>query len=169
MKKINPSRFSRLSLGSTISITLALFFQCTSNKSNPNHAIQVPAVDSSKKIEEVLSLSQNNNDYFLVKLIARTIAEKFPMVDSNALMQESGLAYFTMKPDSTIVFNSNAPGAGDGFFLGSFLQDHLISENGIFFKYRGDRLKQKSKQSPQDSGLTVTVLIPWKQLEFCRK
>lgn len=169
MTEIQSFSLSRVRLGTIVTISLVVFIQCTTKKNNPTQAIQIPAEDSSRKIEEVLTLTQNNCDYFLVKLIAQTISEQFSYIDTNALMRESGLAYFTMKSDSTVVYNSYAPGAGDGFFLGSFLQDYLISENGILFKYRGNRLKYKSQQIPQDTGLTIAVLIPWNKLDFCRK
>jgi hypothetical protein len=136
----------------------------------PKEKIEITTAKTQKKsLEEILDLTTANNDYFLVKSICSKLIVENPHVDSSKLWTESGLKFFKLMPDSSIVFNKAMEGAGDGFFLGSFLQDYRIDSAGIRFEYRGDKLLKTSKINHRDTGLTLSVFLTWDQLKFCRK
>ncbi len=122
-----------------------------------------------KSLEEVLDLTTSNNDYFLVKYICSKLLQEIPQVDSSKLIEESGLKYFKLLPDSTLMYDKAVKGAGDGFFLGSFLQNYEIDTTGIRFKYRGDKLLRSNKTTIKDTGLTISIHLNWNQLSFCKK
>ncbi|MFM1792123.1 MAG: hypothetical protein RLZZ252_477 [Bacteroidota bacterium] len=122
-----------------------------------------------KSLEEVLELTRDNNDYFLVKSICNKMLLENPDVDSVKIMEESGLKYFKLLSDSTLLYDKSVKGAGDGFFLGSFLQNYQIDTTGIYFKYRGDKLLKPNKITHKDTGLSISVYLNWNQLNFCRK
>jgi len=122
-----------------------------------------------KSLEDVLNLTTSNNDYFLVKSISSKLLQGNSYVDSGKLMEESGLKYFKLLPDSTLIYDKSVKGAGDGFFLGSFLQNYQIDTTGILFMYRGDKLLKPNKTTSKDTGLTISVHLNWNQLSFCRK
>jgi hypothetical protein len=121
-----------------------------------------------KSLEDVLDLTTSNKDYFLVKSISSKLLQENPHIDSGKLMEESGLKYYNLLPDSSLMYDKSVKGAGDGFFLGSFLQNYQIDSTGIRFKYRGDKLLKSNKISSKDTGLTISVHLNWNQLSFCR-
>ena len=122
-----------------------------------------------KSLEEVLDLTTGNNDYFLIKSICSKLLQENPQVDSSKLIEESGLKYYKLLSDSTLLYDKSVKGAGDGFFLGSFLQNYQIDTTGIRFKYRGDKLLRSNKTTIKDTGLTISIHLNWNQLSFCKK
>jgi len=138
-------------------------------KKTCNLPVRIYQKSGKTTLEDALDLTTANNDYFLVKSICNKLLLDNPYVDSSKLMEESGLKYFKLLSDSTLVYDKSVKGAGDGFFLGSFLQNYQIDTTGIHFKYRGDKLLKPNKINNKDTGLSISVYLNWNQLNFCRK
>jgi len=157
----------------TIILMFAAGFAVSWFMNKPENTCSLPVSSYQKStqssLEDVLDLTTSNHDYFLVKSICNKILLENNDVDSTKIMEESGLKYFKMLSDSTVLYDKSVKGAGDGFFLGSFLQNYQIDTTGIHFKYRGDKLLKPDKITYKDTGLSISVYLNWNQLNFCRK